>query len=90
MTILYITKIFLRRIFFICYSLCPYLEGIKDALCYKLRRLMIGQNCSTLCINKGGHRDAFSNERHEVLGGLLSMPLSLERSERRGVFFIIL
>ena len=43
------------------HSPCPNLEGIKDALCYKFKRPMIGQNCSAVCTNKGGHRDAFSN-----------------------------
>ena len=46
------------------YSLYPNLEGIKDALSYKFRRLMIGQNCA-VCTNKvartRGHRDAFSS-----------------------------
>ena len=58
------------------YSPCPYLEGVKDALCLKFRRFTIGQNCSAVCTNKGGHRDAFSNERCEVLRvlrGLLSV-----------------
>ena len=43
---------------------CPFLEGIKesDALCYKFRRPTIGHNCSAVCTNKCGHRDAFSNE----------------------------
>ena len=46
------------------YSLCPFLEGTKDMLCYKSRRLTIGQNCRAVCTNKSGHRDAFlsSNE----------------------------
>ena len=30
---------------------------------YKFRRPMIGQNCSAVCTNKGGHRDAFLNKR---------------------------
>ena len=38
-------------------SSCPYLESTKDALCYKLRRLTIDQNCSAICINKGDHKD---------------------------------
>ena len=77
-------KIFFRRSFFLC-SLCPNLEGIKDALCYMFRRPTIGQNCSAVCTNKGGHRDAFSSERREALRvsrGLPSRPLSLEQSER--------
>ena len=45
----------------ISYSLCLNLEGIKDALCYKFRRPTIGQNCTAMCTNKGGHRDAFLN-----------------------------
>ena len=46
------------------YSPCPYmyLKGIKDALCYKFRRLTIGQNCSAVCTNKGGHREASSTQ----------------------------
>ena len=73
-------------------SLCPNLEGIKGALFYKFRRPTIGRNCSALCTNKSGHRAAFSNERREaprVSRGLLSRPLSLERSEIRGLFFVI-
>ena len=58
------------------------LEGIKDVLCYKFRRPMIGQNCSTVCTNKCGHRDAFLNEWCKVprvLRGLAGhVPLSLE------------
>ena len=55
-------------------------------------RPTIDQNCSAVCTNKGGHRDAFSNQPHEaprVLRGLLSRrPLSLEWSERWGLFFV--
>ena len=45
------------------------------------------------CINKGGHRDAFSNEwrkapRVSRARGLLSRPPSLVRSKRRGLFFV--
>ena len=32
-------------------SPCPNLEGIKDALSYKFRRLTIGQNCCAMCTN---------------------------------------
>ena len=49
--ILYTTKNFFRRSIFL-YSPCPNLEGIKDALSYKFRRLMIGQNCCAVCTNK--------------------------------------
>ena len=49
------------------YSLCPNLEGTKDALFYKFRRLIIGQNCSALCTKEGGHRDAFSSKWYEAL-----------------------
>ena len=45
------------------YSLCPNLKGIKDALFYKFKSPTIGQNCSAVCTNKGGHRDAFSPEQ---------------------------
>ena len=31
-------------LYYFLYSLCHYLEGRKDALCYKFRRLRIGQN----------------------------------------------
>ena len=44
-------------------------------------RLTIGQNCSAVCTNKGGHRDTFSSERHKaprILIGLPSRPQSLE------------
>ena len=44
-------KIFFRRSIFL-YSPCPNLEGIKDALSYKFRRLMIGQNCCAVCTNE--------------------------------------
>ena len=37
-------------------------KGTKDALCYKFKRLMIGQNYSAMCTNEGGHRDAFLNQ----------------------------
>ena len=85
-------KILFRRSFFL-YSPCPYLEGIKDALCYKFRRLTIGQNCSAVCTNKGGHRDAFSNEQCKALcvsRGMLNRPLSLKRSKKRDLFFVVL
>ena len=42
---------------FFLYSLCPNLEGIKDALFYKFRRPAIGQICSAVCTNKGGHKE---------------------------------
>ena len=34
--------------------------------CYKFRRPTIGQNCSAVCTNKGGHRarDAFAIDLH--------------------------
>ena len=58
------------------------LEGIKDALYYKIQK---DHNWSELqCnvhTNKGGHRDAFSNEQHETLHiskGLFSWQLSLK------------
>ena len=47
------------------YNPCPYIEGIKDALCNKFRRLTVGQNCSAVCTNEGGHRDTFSNDCSE-------------------------
>ena len=75
-------KIFFRATIFL-YSLCPNLEDTKDALCYKFRRPTIGQNCSAVCTNKGGHRDAFSNERRKaprVLRGLLSMQAMCHRA----------
>ena len=37
---------------FFLYNLCPILEGIKDALSYKFRRLTIGQNCCAVCTNE--------------------------------------
>ena len=48
---IYTTKKFFRRSIFL-YSLCPNLEGIKDALSYKFRRLTIGQNCCAMFINE--------------------------------------
>ena len=43
-------KIIFRAIIFL-YSACPNLEGIKDPLSYKFRRLTIGQNCA-VCTNE--------------------------------------
>ena len=80
LVILYTMKNIFQMIIFL-YSPCPNLEGIKDALCYKFRRPTIGQNCSAMCINKGSHRDAFSNERRKVphiSRGLLSRPHATE------------
>ena len=34
------------------YTLYPNLEGIKDALSYKFRRLTIGQNYCAVCTNE--------------------------------------
>ena len=82
---------YFRRSFFL-YSPCPNLEGINDALCYKFRKPTVGQNCSAMCTNKVSHRAAFLNKRREVphvSKGLLSRPPSLERSKRRGLFFVI-
>ena len=75
-------KIFFRRSFFL-YSPCPYLEGIKDALCYKFRRLTIGQNCSAVCTNKGGHRDAFLSKRCKAPQGCSAGHRAL--SKTRGI-----
>ena len=47
-------------------SSCPNLEGIKDVLFYKFRRPTIGHNCSAVCTNKGGHRDAFANNSDTI------------------------
>ena len=44
-----------RQILFL-YSPCPNLpgpEGIKDALSYRFRRLVIGQNCCAVYTNEG-------------------------------------
>ena len=43
----------MKKLIFFRQSLspCPYLEGIKDALCYKFRRPMISQNSSVVCTN---------------------------------------
>ena len=48
------------------YNLCPNLEDMKDVLFYKFRRPMIGQICSAVCTNKGGHRDTLSNEQRDT------------------------
>ena len=45
------SNILFRRLFFL-YSLCPNLEGIKDAPCYKFRSPTIGQNCA-VCTSEG-------------------------------------
>ena len=82
-------KIFFRWSFFL-YSLCP-----KDALFHKFRRPTISYNCSAVCTNKGGHRDAFSNEWCEaprVSRSLLSMQATCHRASseaRRGLFFVM-
>ena len=68
------------------------LEGIKDVLCHRFGRLTIGQNCNTVCANKGGHRDAFSNKLCKapyVLRGLLSRPRSLKQSKRQALLFVV-
>jgi hypothetical protein len=52
-TIIYNEKYFQSNNF-LC-SPCPYLEGTKDALWNKLRRLTIGQNYSAVCTHEGGH-----------------------------------
>ena len=49
-------------------------------------RLTIGQNCSVVCTNKGGHRDTFSSKRHKaprILIGLGHRALSEARGEVR-------
>ena len=52
MVILYIQrKIFFRATIFL-YSPCPNLQGIKDALSYKFRRVTIGQNSCAVCTNE--------------------------------------
>ena len=52
LVIIYIQrKIFFKATIFL-YSPCPNLEGIKDALFYKFRRLTIGQNCCAVCTNE--------------------------------------
>ena len=43
--------IYNENISFFIYSPCPYLEGIKDALSYKFRKLTIDQNCCAVCMN---------------------------------------
>ena len=83
---IYNEKYFSDDHFLYYYNPCPNLKGIKDVLCYKFRRPMIGQNCSAVCTNKGGHRDAFSNERREapcVSRGLLSRPRATEPRAKR-------
>ena len=52
---------------FLIYSPYLNLEGTKDALFYKFKILTISQNCSAVCINKSGHRDALLSERHKAL-----------------------
>ena len=54
-------KIFFKAIFFL-YSLCPSLEGIKDELFYKFRRLIIVVPCAQMRLpGPRAHRDAFSS-----------------------------
>ena len=67
-------------------------ESASISLDMQFRRLMIGRNCSAVCLNKGGHRDALSNKQCEaprVSRGLLSRLHSFERSERWGLFFVV-
>ena len=45
------TKLFFRMTIFL-YSPYSNLEGTKDALFYKFKRLTIDQNCSVVCINE--------------------------------------
>ena len=72
------------------YRRCPSLEGTKDALCHKFRRLTIGQNCRAVCTNESGHRDAFVKEWCEARAARFERPApSLERSERQGLFFVM-
>ena len=44
-------KIFFRATIFL-HSPCPNLEGIKDALSYKFRRVTIDQNSCAVCTNE--------------------------------------
>ena len=83
--------VYAHIILLLLYYIQRNLEGIKDALCYKFRRTTIGQNCSAMCTNKGGHRDTFLNKQHKVpcvSRSLHSRPPSLEQSERQGLFFV--
>ena len=51
--VLYLSeKYFSLYIYKYVYSPCPNLEGIKDALSYKFRRLTIGQKCCAVCTNE--------------------------------------
>ena len=61
-------KIFFRRSIFL-YSPCPNLEGIKDALSYTFRRLMIGQNCCAVCTNKVARARGAAIEMHSRASG---------------------
>ena len=45
-------KLFSDSHFSYNYSPCHYLEGTKDAFCYKFRRLTNGQNYSAMCTNE--------------------------------------
>ena len=60
--------------------------------CVLPQKAQKAHNCRAVCTNKGDHRDAFSNSWHEMLcvsKDLLSRPLILERSERKGLFFFM-
>ena len=52
--------------YFPCNIVCIIPEGILPQV-QKVRALTIGQNCSAVCTNEGGHRDAFSSEWCEAL-----------------------
>ena len=91
-------KIFFRATIFLYYSQYPNLEGIKDALSYKFRRLTIGQNCCAVCTNEvaraqGPYRCILELERAaqalRVSTGLFGRPPSLEQSERRCLLFVM-
>ena len=90
--ILYTTKTSFQMIIFCMY---PNLEGIKDTLGYKLIQKAHDWSelqCHIHVHNNGGRRDVFLNERREVprvSRDLLSRLSSLERSKRRGLFFVI-
>ena len=93
---MYATKNIFQSDSFLIYSPCPNLEGTKDALFYKFRRLMIGQNCSAMCTKlmrvaiemhsrvKGVKCRAFCEaEARSVLFHNLVLDSKFERSERR-------
>ena len=75
-----------RQSFFL-YSPCPYLEGIKDALCNKFRRPTIGQNCSALCTKAIEKHSRTNGAKQCTFWEACSAVHMLPSLERQDLFF---